>query len=75
MLAANRAVAEHLIENEIPGLFRIHEEPDPEALEKFAEFAREFGINMRPPYDRLKLAKTPSSAQRWTPRTPLIRHC
>ena len=55
MLAANRAVAEHLLDNEIPGLFRIHEEPDPEALERFAEFAREFGINLRPPYDRLKL--------------------
>lgn len=55
MLAANRAVAEHLLENEIPGLFRVHEEPKPEALEKFAEFVREFGISLRPPYDRLKL--------------------
>ncbi len=55
MLAANRAVAEYLIANEIPGMFRIHEEPDPDALEKFADFAREFGINMRPPYDRMKL--------------------
>ena len=55
MLAANRAVAEHLIDNEIPGLFRVHEEPNPEALEKFAEFVREFGISLRPPYDRLKL--------------------
>jgi ribonuclease R len=64
MLAANRAVAEHLIENEIPGLFRIHEEPDPEALEKFAEFAREFGINMRPPYDRLKLKNAIERAQK-----------
>ncbi len=55
MLAANRAVAEHLLENEIPGLFRVHEEPNPEALEKFADFVREFGISLRPPYDRLKL--------------------
>jgi ribonuclease R len=55
MLAANRAVAEHLLDNEIPGLFRVHEEPNPEALEKFAEFVREFGISLRPPYDRLKL--------------------
>lgn len=55
MLAANRAVAEFLVANEIPGMFRIHEEPDPEALEKFAEFAREFGISLRPPIDRIKL--------------------
>ncbi|MFH0939235.1 MAG: ribonuclease R [Planctomycetota bacterium] len=55
MLAANRAVANFLIENELPGLFRIHEEPDPAALKRFAEFVREFGISIRPPYDRLKL--------------------
>jgi len=55
MLAANRAVAEHLLDNEIPGLFRVHEEPNPEALAKFAEFVREFGISLKPPYDRLKL--------------------
>ena len=55
MLAANRAVAEHLIDSEIPGLFRVHEEPKPEALEKFAEFVREFGISLHPPFDRLKL--------------------
>jgi ribonuclease R len=55
MLAANRAVAEYLIDNEIPGLFRVHDEPDPAALKKFAEFAREFGISIKPPFDRLKL--------------------
>jgi ribonuclease R len=55
MLAANRAVAEYLVEHELPGLFRVHEEPDQEALRRFAEFAREFGLSLRPPYDRLKL--------------------
>jgi ribonuclease R len=55
MLAGNRAVAEYLVEHEIPGLFRVHEEPDPAALKRFAEFIREFGISLRPPFDRLKL--------------------
>jgi len=55
MLAANRAVAEYLVEHEVPGLFRVHEDPDPEDLQRFAEFAREFGIVVRPPLDRLKL--------------------
>ncbi|MGD0094616.1 MAG: RNB domain-containing ribonuclease, partial [Planctomycetota bacterium] len=55
MLAANRAVAEYLVEHEIPGLFRIHEEPDPEALRRFCEFVREFGISVHLPLDRLKL--------------------
>ena len=55
MLAANRAVAEYLVEHELPGLFRIHEEPDPEALKRFSEFVKEFGISLRPPIDRVKL--------------------
>ena len=55
MLAANRAVAAYLVEHEIPGLFRIHEDPNPEALERFVEFVREFGLSLRPPIDRLKL--------------------
>jgi ribonuclease R len=55
MLAANRAVAMYLVEHEIPGLFRIHEDPDPDALERFVDFVREFGIVVRPPIDRLKM--------------------
>lgn len=55
MLAANRAVAEYLVDHEIPGLFRTHEDPDPEDLQRFAEFAREFGIIVRPPLDRMKI--------------------
>ncbi|MBI3829306.1 MAG: ribonuclease R [Planctomycetes bacterium] len=55
MLAANRAIAEYLVEHEIPGLYRIHEDPDPDALERFAEFVREFGISISPPIDRKKM--------------------
>ncbi|MBE6368535.1 MAG: RNB domain-containing ribonuclease [Lentisphaerae bacterium] len=36
MLAANSAVATELADKHIPGLYRIHPEPDPEKLEEFA---------------------------------------
>ena len=36
MLAANSAVAAELTQRHIPGLFRIHPEPEPEKLEEFA---------------------------------------
>jgi len=55
MLAGNRAIAEYLVEHEIPGMYRIHEDPDEDALKRFQEFVREFGIQLRPPIDRLKL--------------------
>lgn len=55
MLAANRAVAEYLIEHEVPGMFRTHENPDPNSLAKFADFCLEFGITLKPPFDRSKL--------------------
>ncbi len=38
MLAANSEVAKELIEQSVPGLYRIHEEPAPEKLEEFAAF-------------------------------------
>jgi ribonuclease R len=37
MLAANRAVAEHLLERDVGALFRIHEPPLPEQLEALRE--------------------------------------
>ena len=39
MLAANSAVAVEMIEKGIPGLYRIHAEPEPGKLEEFAVFA------------------------------------
>lgn len=41
MLAANSAVASELIERQIPGLFRIHPEPDPEKIEFFENLCLE----------------------------------
>ncbi|OQA78934.1 MAG: Ribonuclease R [Lentisphaerae bacterium ADurb.Bin242] len=36
MLAANSAVAGELIERRIPGIFRVHQEPDPEKLAEYS---------------------------------------
>ena len=38
MLAANCAVAAFLKANKLPGVYRVHDEPDPEALKEFAQF-------------------------------------
>ncbi|HBM15217.1 MAG TPA: hypothetical protein DD381_02560 [Lentisphaeria bacterium] len=38
MLAANSAVARELTNKKIPGIYRVHPEPDPEKLEEFSNF-------------------------------------
>lgn len=74
MLLANREVATFINEkaegHEIPFVYRIHDEPDPERVEEFARFAREFGFEMNisskeeiaRSYNRLtkEAAKTPA---------------
>lgn len=40
MLSANRAVARFLVENRLPGLFRIHEEPVDEDVQEFQVFIK-----------------------------------
>lgn len=43
MIAANEAVACHMAMLQVPFIYRIHEEPDPEKMEEFLEFLRGFG--------------------------------
>ncbi|HWP42600.1 MAG TPA: ribonuclease R, partial [Blastocatellia bacterium] len=43
MLLANETVAIHLESLRVPSLYRIHEEPNPEKVEEFAEIAASFG--------------------------------
>jgi ribonuclease R len=44
MLAANRAVAEALLEWDLPAIFRVHEPPLPEQLEALRELLASFGL-------------------------------
>ena len=45
MLAANSVVAKELLQRNIPALFRIHDEPEPEKLAEFSEFvSTAFGL-------------------------------
>jgi len=43
MLTANRVVARHLHEKNVPAIHRIHERPDEDKLHRFQEFAQDFG--------------------------------
>ncbi len=46
MLAANEAVADFFVSRSIPALFRIHEQPDPQKLDDFREFAESIGLHL-----------------------------
>jgi ribonuclease R len=54
MLAANEAVAERLAKARMPALFRIHEQPDPERVEEFAELVASFGYRVPPSLDAIR---------------------
>ena len=47
MLAANEAVAEHFHWMDVPFLYRIHEEPKEEKLNKFFDFLTGFGVMVK----------------------------
>lgn len=47
MLAANETIAEHFHWMELPFLYRIHEDPKPEKLQRFFEFVTNFGIMIK----------------------------
>ena len=50
MLLANKEVATYISmkgrDNEIPFVYRVHDEPDPDKVEEMARFARELGFDM-----------------------------
>jgi ribonuclease R len=52
MVLANEVVARHLEENEVPSLYRVHEEPDPMKVENFAEIVSGFGLKFEPKKSR-----------------------
>ncbi|WP_152049762.1 ribonuclease R [Tautonia marina] len=57
MLAANEAVAEFLNERKIDFLRRGHDDPQPEKLRDFAEFARSLGYTIDSPQSRFELQR------------------
>ncbi|HEX7086651.1 MAG TPA: ribonuclease R [Vicinamibacterales bacterium] len=54
MLLANETVAEYLELREGPGLYRVHEEPDPMKVEQFEEFISGFGHSLNAPANALR---------------------
>ena len=47
MLAANECVAEHFAKAKLPFIYRIHEEPKAEKLQRFMDYASIFGIQIK----------------------------
>lgn len=47
MLAANECVAQHFATAKLPFIYRIHEEPKAEKLQKFMDYASLFGVQVR----------------------------
>jgi ribonuclease R len=54
MLVANETVAQHLDENGVPSLFRIHEDPDPLKVEEFEQFIATLGYSLAAPKGAVK---------------------
>ena len=53
MIAANEVVARHLRDNDLPLLYRVHEGPDPEALEAVAPFLLSLGYRLPAQKERI----------------------
>lgn len=47
MLAANETVAHHFRYKKLPFIYRIHEQPDEKKMQRFFEFATNFGITIK----------------------------
>ncbi len=47
MLVCNETVAEHFFWTNAPFVYRIHEDPDTDKIESFAEFAHNLGYNLK----------------------------
>lgn len=63
MLAANQCVAEYLALWKLPGIYRIHDEPDIADMEAFGMFASQYGLTLAQPYTRKKLQKVIAKAR------------
>src|SRR5262249_47833838 len=57
MLAANEAVARHICTSQVPGIYRIHENPELEKLKEFRQYAQSFGHKVGDVTHRQELQK------------------
>ncbi len=46
MLLANEAVARYIMDKTVPGIYRVHEQPDKQSFEEFAVFAEGLGYKV-----------------------------
>ncbi|HYM59756.1 MAG TPA: ribonuclease R [Thermoanaerobaculia bacterium] len=54
MLAANEVVAQELVFSNQPGLFRVHQQPDPQKLEDLREVLAEFKLVLRGDLEQMR---------------------
>ena len=54
MLLANETVAQHLSDQDVPTLYRVHEDPDPLKVEEFEEFVSTLGYSLGAPPNDVK---------------------
>jgi len=54
MLAANEAVAAELARSGTPAIYRIHERPDPQKVEEFAELVSSLGYRVPPGLEEIR---------------------
>jgi ribonuclease R len=54
MLVANETVARHLQESDLPGLYRVHQRPDPAKVADFDAFTGTLGYGLESPADRVR---------------------
>jgi ribonuclease R len=57
MLAANEAVAQELVFAGQPGIFRVHQQPDPQKLEDLRDLLKEFKLALRGDVEEMKPAE------------------
>ncbi len=75
MLTANVVTAKHIFKSRVPGIYRIHENPDPEKIAEFNKFIHNFGYTIDDPnnVNAKSLQKLLTSAQ-GTAEEKLINH-
>ena len=57
MLAANEMVAQELVFAHQPGIFRVHQQPDPRKLEDLREILKEFKLSLRGDVEDIRAAE------------------